>query len=200
MNVRWAQSVPAFVSLPYKDQLALLEDTWRELFVLSAAQFSLPVEAAAAAALQGREETDVAAMTELKAFQETIAKFAELRVDATEFACLRAVVLLKTSLEAKSDSDTASSNSSSSSSSSSSPRELRDQAAVNALQDQAQLTLSQYVARAYPAQPQRFGKLLLLLPSLRAVSGRTVHSVFFRCIGAIPLEKIICDMFKARGV
>ena len=190
MNVRWAQNVPAFVSLPYRDQLALLEETWRELFVLSAAQFALPVEAAAAGA---SADKDVAALTELKAFQETITKFQAMRVDATEFACLRAVVLLKTSLESKSDDATPSS-------SSPTARELRDQAAVNSLQDQAQLTLSQYVSKAYPLQPQRFGKLLLLLPSLRAVSGRTIHSLFFKCIGSIPLEKIICDMFKARGV
>ncbi len=165
--------MPAFVSLPYRDQLALLEDTWRELFVLSAAQFALPVELA----LSSSSSLDVNVLTELKTFQETISKFSSLRVDATEFACLRAIVLLKTSISS----------------------ELRDQSAVTALQDQAQLTLSQYIARAYPTQPQRFGKLLLLLPTLRAVSPATIHAAFFKCIGAIPLEKIICDMFKARS-
>ena len=191
MNVRWAQNVPAFLSLPYKDQLALLEETWRELFVLSAAQFSLPVEAAAAAAASVVDETTVTVLAELKAFQEAMGKFQAMQVDATEFACLRAIVLLKTSLESsKSDEDAAASP----------PRELRDQAAVNSLQDQAQLTLSQYVSKAYPLQPQRFGKLLLLLPNLKAVSGKTIHSLFFKCIGSIPLEKIICDMFKARRV
>ena len=44
MNVKWAKSVPAFGSLPLKDQLTLLEESWRELFVLGASQFNLPLE------------------------------------------------------------------------------------------------------------------------------------------------------------
>jgi hypothetical protein len=44
MNVKWAKSVPAFVSLPLRDQLMLLEESWRELFVLGASQFNLPWE------------------------------------------------------------------------------------------------------------------------------------------------------------
>lgn len=44
MNVKWAKSVQAFVALPLKDQLILIEGSWRELFVLGAAQFSLPVD------------------------------------------------------------------------------------------------------------------------------------------------------------
>ena len=108
-------------------------------------------------------------------------------VNGTEFACLRAVILLR-------------SGGGGGNSGAGPSRELRDQAAVTALQDQEQLTLSQYVSKAFPLQPSRFGKLLLLLPSLRSVSAATIHSVFFRCIGAIPLEKIICDMFKARAV
>ena len=187
MNVRWAQHVPAFATLPYRDQMLLLEETWRELFVLSAAQFHLPVELAEGVS---PETTPLAALAELKAFQEAILKFQAMGVDGTEFACLRAIVLLKTTLESSSSSEDEEKKGC--------PRELRDQAAVNALQDQAQITLNKYIATAYPAQPQRFGKLLLLLPALRAVSPRTVEEVFFKkTIGAIPLEKIICDMYKA---
>ena len=189
MNVRWAQHVPAFATLPYRDQMILLEETWRELFVLSAAQFHLPVELAD----MSPSETSLAALTELKAFQETIHKFQAMGVDGTEFACLRAIVLLKTTLESSSAADAAADDKKNPQ-----PRELRDQAAINALQDQAQMTLNKYIGTAYPAQPQRFGKLLLLLPALRAVSARTVEEVFFKkTIGAIPLEKIICDMYKA---
>ena len=106
-----------------------------------------------------------------------------MSVDTTEFACLRAIVLLKTSAESSSSADS---------------REVRDQAAVTALQDQAQLTLSKYISGAYPSQPSRFGKLLLLLPALRSVSSKTIEGLFFKkTIGTIPIEKIICDMYKA---
>jgi nuclear receptor subfamily 2 group E protein 1 len=44
MNIQWTKTVPAFVSLPHRDQLILLEESWRELFVLAASQFNLPLE------------------------------------------------------------------------------------------------------------------------------------------------------------
>lgn len=78
---------------------------------------------------------------------------------------------------------------------------LRDLQTVAALQDQTQLTLNKYISTAYPTQPFRFGKLLLLLPSLRSVSNRTIEELFFRkTIGSIPIERIICDMYKANDL
>jgi nuclear receptor subfamily 2 group E protein 1 len=174
MNVRWAQHVPAFTSLPYRDQMTLLEESWRELFVLSSAQFALPVELAAPSVVEE------ASLLELKNLQESIQKFQAMNVDPTEFACLRAIILLKTHIEQK---------------------ELRDQTSINSLQDQAQLTLSKYISNAYPNQPSRFGKLLLLLPSLKAINGKAIEELFFKkTIGAIPIERIICDMYKAGSV
>ena len=45
MSVKWTKSVPAFLGLPFRDQTLLLEEGWRELFVLGAAQFQMPIEA-----------------------------------------------------------------------------------------------------------------------------------------------------------
>ena len=45
MSVKWTKTVPAFSALAFRDQVLLLEESWRELFVLGAAQFQLPVEA-----------------------------------------------------------------------------------------------------------------------------------------------------------
>ncbi len=180
MNVKWAQNVPAFTSLPYRDQMLLLAESWRELFVLSSAQFGLPVELSS----QGLSGNDPL-LAELKNLQDSIQKFQAMNVDPTEFACLRAILLLKTHIEANGDES----------------KELRDNAAINSLQDQAQLTLSKYISSAYPNQPSRFGKLLLLLPSLKGISGKAIESIFFKkTIGEIPIEKIICDMYKAGAV
>ena len=90
MNVKWARSLPAFSSLCLKDQLLLLELSWRELFVLGAVQFGLPLEPLqqAAAALGVGQA--------LRAFADTIDKFRIVGVDHNEFACLRAVILFKT--------------------------------------------------------------------------------------------------------
>ena len=192
MNVRWAQHVPAFTSLPYRDQLLLLEESWRELFILSAAQFSLPIEIAAlqisssaTTSNPSNSPTIVSTLGDLKNCHEAIGKFQGMNVDATEFACLRAIILLKTCIESGGDDH----------------KEVRDQAAISALQDQAQLTLSKYISSAYPSQPSRFGKLLLLLPSLKTVSSKSIEELFFKkTIGTIPIERIICDMYKSGAI
>jgi hypothetical protein len=44
----------------------------------------------------------------------------------------------------------------------------------------------------------RFGKLLLTLPLLRSVDPKMMEQVFFNRAGeVIPIEKILCDIFKA---
>ncbi|KAF4526609.1 hypothetical protein B566_EDAN006424 [Ephemera danica] len=190
MNVKWARGLPAFTALPLRDQMLLLEESWRELFVLGAAQFSLPLEPLAAA-LQATAESSSSPnssssppplLAELRALQETQAKYRLVGVDHNEYACLRAIVLFKTAFEGEGCNKAT----------------LRESGAVAALQDHTQLTLSRYITCAYPAQPFRFGKLLLLLPALRAVSCRAIEALFFRrTIGDIPIERIICDMYKS---
>ena len=157
-----------------------MEESWRELFVLSAAQFALPVDLAASSVASDNENL----LLELKNLQDTIQKFHEMNVDLTEFACLRAIILLKTHIETGNGNDDL--------------KEIRDPATINSLQEQAQLTLSKYIANSYPNQPLRYGKLLLLLPKLKSISGKSIEELFFKkTIGAIPIERIICDMYKA---
>lgn len=43
----------------------------------------------------------------------------------------------------------------------------------------------------------RFGRLLLMIPSLKFVPSDRVEKIFFgRTIGSVPMEKLLCDMFK----
>ncbi len=99
MNVRWVKSVQAFASLPSCDQIILLEESWSELFVLAAAQFALPIETGilmTAANMSGLFSSSPSSVSQITKFQETVAKFKQMNVDATEYACLRAVTLFKT--------------------------------------------------------------------------------------------------------
>jgi len=177
MNVKWAHNLPAFTSLPYSDQILLLEESWKELFVLGLSQFIQPSELAS---LIKDPSITIETLNEIKSLQEVMLKMSSLEIDATEFACLRAILLLKNNVEDLKD--------------------LRDTAAISSLQDQTQLTLSKYITSSKPQQPHRFGKLLLLLPSLRSVSSSTIHSLFFKnTIGEIPLQRIVTDMFKSES-
>ena len=44
MSVKWARNIPSFLALPFRDQAILLEESWSELFILSAAQWSLQLD------------------------------------------------------------------------------------------------------------------------------------------------------------
>lgn len=44
MSIKWARNIPSFLALPFRDQAILLEESWSELFILSAAQWSLPLD------------------------------------------------------------------------------------------------------------------------------------------------------------
>jgi len=44
LAVQWARAVPSFAQLPNKDQKLLLEESWAELFVITAAQWGLSMD------------------------------------------------------------------------------------------------------------------------------------------------------------
>eukprot|EP00061_Rhincodon_typus_P015740 g43589.t1 len=202
-------------------------------------------------------------IAEIHALQEVVARFRQLRVDATEFACLKCIVTFK-AVPTQSGSEL---------------RNFRNASAIAALQDEAQLTLNSYIHTsivgavpiqvsreysitlpdmclvddgqalesqelfvqhlikcllevqiyyiyrfpiihficsifkelyllfvmrfatghmgncAYPAQPCRFGKLLLLLPALRSVNPSTIEEVFFKkTIGNVPITRLLSDI------
>nr|XP_003477622.2 photoreceptor-specific nuclear receptor [Cavia porcellus] len=180
MAVKWAKNLPVLSNLPFRDQVILLEEAWGELFLLGAIQWSLPLdscpllapaEASAAGSSQGRLAL---ASVERRFLQETVARFRALAVDPTEFACMKALILFKPETPG-----------------------LKDPEHVEALQDQSQMMLSQHTKAHHPSQPMRFGKLLLLLPSLRFLTSERIEHVFFcKTIGNTPMEKLLCDMFK----
>lgn len=188
MNVKWMKTVTALTALPMADQLRLLKEGWRELFVLSAAQFHLPLEVAPlleAAGLSSEPSTSermVTMLAEIRNFQEIISKFKLMQVDPMEYAYVKAIILFKTTIPGQPTEG----------------RTLRDLHATATLQDQAQLTLSKYIQTAYPTQPSRFGQLLLALPSLQTVSSATIEDLFFRkTIGSMPIDTLLCVMYES---
>ncbi|KAK6294075.1 hypothetical protein J4Q44_G00349050 [Coregonus suidteri] len=179
MSVKWAKNLPVFSNLPFRDQVILLEEAWSELFLLCAIQWSLPLDSCPLLSLPDVSPPTTQSKTsysslDLRLLQEVFSRFKALAVDPTEFACLKAIVLFKPET-----------------------RGLKDPEQVENLQDQSQVMLGQHIRSHYSSQPARFGKLLLLLPSLRFVSSERIELLFFhRTIGNTPMEKLLCDMFK----
>ncbi|XP_035648544.1 nuclear receptor subfamily 2 group E member 1-like isoform X2 [Oncorhynchus keta] len=191
MSIKWAKSVPAFSTLPLPDQLILLEEAWRELFVLGIAQWAIPVDSNTLLAVSGMNTDNTESqpmnkiISEIQTLQEVVTWFRQLRLDATEFACLKCIVTFK-AVPTHDGSEL---------------RSFRNASAIAALQDEAQLTLNSYIHTRYPTQPCRFGKLLLLLPALLSVSPSTIEEVFFKkTIGNVPITRLLSDMYKSSDI
>ncbi|XP_017578338.1 photoreceptor-specific nuclear receptor [Pygocentrus nattereri] len=178
MSVKWAKNLPVFSHLPFRDQVILLEEAWSELFLLCAIQWSLPLDSCPLLSLPDLSPPSQCksspSASDLRLLQEVFSRFKALQVDPTEFACLKAIVLFKPET-----------------------RGLKDPEQVENLQDQSQVMLAQHIHTLYTSQAARFGRLLLLLPSLHFVSSERIELLFFhRTIGNTPMEKLLCDMFK----
>ncbi|XP_071256426.1 COUP transcription factor 2-like [Salvelinus alpinus] len=176
--VEWARNIPFFPDLQITDQVALLRLTWSELFVLNAAQCSMPVHVAPLLAAAGLHAAPMSAervvsfMDHIRLFQEQVEKLKVLHVDSAEYSCIKAIVLFT--------SDACG---------------LSDVTHVDDLQEKSQCALEEYIRSQYPNQPNRFGKLLLRLPSLRTVSSSVIEQLFFiRLVGKTPIETLIRDM------
>ncbi|XP_033212665.1 photoreceptor-specific nuclear receptor-like [Belonocnema kinseyi] len=193
MAVKWAKNLPSFASLPFRDQVILLEEAWSELFLLNAVQWCLPLESSplfSAAELTALtvsphphphsgmhlapngKPSQVAA--DVRHLHDTLQRYKAVIVDPAEFACMKAIVLFRPET-----------------------RGLKDSSQIENLQDQAQVMLGQHARAQQPGRPERFGRLLLLLPLLRAVPAPRVELIYFhRTIGNTPMEKVLCDMYK----
>ncbi|XP_072930270.1 nuclear receptor subfamily 2 group E member 1 [Epargyreus clarus] len=186
MNVKWAKNVPAFTSLSLSDRLLLLEESWRDLFVIGSSQFLYPLDLKI---LYDAKNPRVN-ITDIEEFETALSELAKICPDGNEYACLRALVLFKTSIGDKNDGGSLLQ----------SPvdvRRLQDLPAVAALQDHSRIVLNEYATRMYPLNLSRSSQLLQVLSVIRRVSSVMIVELFFRAtIGDIPIERIISDMYR----
>uniref|UniRef100_A0A8C1S522 Nuclear receptor subfamily 2 group F member 6 n=1 Tax=Cyprinus carpio TaxID=7962 RepID=A0A8C1S522_CYPCA len=176
--IEWARNIPYFPELPVSEQVALLRLSWSELFILNVAQSALPLHMAPLLAAAGFHSSPMSAervvsfMDQVRIFQDQVEKLTRLQVDSAEYSCLKAIALFSPDACG-----------------------LTDPVHVESLQEKAQVALTEYERMQYPGQPQRFGRLLLRLPALRAVPANLISQLFFmRLVGKTPIETLIRDM------
>lgn len=111
-------------------------------------------------------------LNEIRSLRECMMRFKQLDVDESEFACLKALALLRPEM-----------------------RGLEDSERVESMQDQAQLILIQHEKSRSP--PTRFGKLLFLLASLRAFSPENIRKIYLqKFLGDISIDNLLYDYFN----
>ncbi|XP_023324316.1 nuclear receptor subfamily 2 group E member 1 [Eurytemora carolleeae] len=177
MAVRWARCLTPFQTLTQEDQVTLLKESWKDLFLLHLAQWSIPWDLTSILytrlnLLGGRK--DSGREIEIRTLLEILSRYREIEPDHTECGCLKTLVLFK-----------------------SESQELVDLRAVEILQEQAQSILGEFINSSYPSQPMRFGRLLLVIPLLRMIRFETVEQLFFReTVGETNINNIIIDVYN----
>lgn len=109
MAVRWVRCLVPFQTLSKTDQQLLLQESWKELFLLNFAQWSVPWDLATlfdSPQVRERIPDDPVTCVEMKTVQEILCRFRQLSPDSSEVGCMKAVILFspgELSLEEKSN-------------------------------------------------------------------------------------------------
>ncbi|XP_023949164.1 nuclear receptor subfamily 2 group E member 1-like [Bicyclus anynana] len=186
MNVKWAKNDPSFSSLSLFDRLILLEESWRDLFVIGCAQFLYPIDLKV---LLNTKNSSLHSK-DLDEFQQVLVELSKICPDTNEYSCMRPIVLFKTSFNDK--------NLDSPSQANVEVKKLQDLPAVAALQDHSKVVLNEYTTRMYPLDITRSNRLLQIISDVRRVSSDIIVELFFRAtIGDTPIERIISDMYRS---
>ncbi|KAJ8736855.1 hypothetical protein PYW07_000126 [Mythimna separata] len=185
MNVRWTKQIPAILNLSLEDQLILIEESWKNLFILGAAQFLYPMDLNM---LIDRNFSIVDNKNGASLFELALREIAKVGPDANEYACLRVIILFKNCL----DKD----GSSSPSSIDTDNRKLKGAATVSAMREQSLSMLTEYCRCTYPLQLTRACRLQNLLAIIRRVPSSAIVELFFKAtVGDTPIERILTDMY-----
>ncbi|OXU25759.1 hypothetical protein TSAR_016082 [Trichomalopsis sarcophagae] len=193
LNIAWAREVNSITGICLEDQLTLVENSWRDLFVLSAAQYAPTMDPTS---LIPPGPNSLAMSIEVSRFREVLMSLHTMALDSQEYACIRSVVLYKAGLE---NSEIVPSSRSSDGSMSPVCSKLRDVHSIMKLKDAAQAALCTKVDVSNAVGAVKYSKIVLLIPMLKHISAHSIEELFFRkTIGESPMERIICDVYLRR--
>ncbi|CAH0561881.1 unnamed protein product [Brassicogethes aeneus] len=181
LSVHWAKNIPAFQILSSESQIALLRGCWSELFTLGLAQCSHSLSlstilSALISHLHASIAQDKMSPNKVKQVTDHIVKLQDyvnimsrLHIDDKEYAYLKAIALFSVELP-----DVV----------------LRKQ--LERFQEKSFQSLRNYVNVNSPDDSDRFPRLLLRLPPLRALEPSILEELFFAAlIGKVQIDSVI---------
>jgi hypothetical protein len=96
-SIRFARNLPCFTRIPFRDQIILLEESWKKLFLLDAAYWALPLEITSLlnVGTGANDATGRPSATEIRTVQELLTHLRSFSSDLTELACLKAIIIFR---------------------------------------------------------------------------------------------------------
>ncbi|XP_060809765.1 nuclear receptor subfamily 2 group E member 1-like [Amyelois transitella] len=133
--IKWLHSVSSFVNLKSSEQISLLQNNWRELFVLGAAQYSFCLDEGHVSHVSLNRPN---MKNEIKTLQIILKRISACKLDKCEYDLLKSTLLFRTDVADSSSSQ------------------------IEMLQDQELISLQKYCATK---DPSRLGRIMLALIS-----------------------------------
>lgn len=186
-TVNFIKNLPSFYQLPQEDQLLLIQNCWAPLFVLGLAQehVEFEVKDVVAPSLLKRillnesvkegnaagSHINGASFTEVQKVKMVLEKLWNLDSCAKEYAYLKGIILFNPDVCG-----------------------LQFPQYIKALQQEAQLTLNEFILMMYSRNQPRFIWLLTALATLRDIKASTVTELFFRpVLGDVNVKDLLLE-------
>ncbi|XP_022699613.1 hepatocyte nuclear factor 4-gamma-like isoform X3 [Varroa jacobsoni] len=175
--VDWAKSLPCFLELQLDDQVALLRAHAGEHLVLGVARRSLPVKDVLLLGndflmpRNAMQDAELSVISE-RIIDELIHPMREIRVDDTEFACLKAIVFFDPNA-----------------------RGLHEPNKIKALRYQVQTALEDYTNDRQYESRGRLVQMVLLLPTLQSVTWQMIEMIqMAKSVGKTRVDSLLQEM------
>ncbi|XP_057665929.1 nuclear receptor subfamily 2 group C member 1-like isoform X2 [Diorhabda carinulata] len=186
LSVYWAKNISAFQHLSSETQICLLKNCWSELFTLGLAQCSQSLSlstilSALISHLHASIAQDKMTATKVKQVTDHIVKLQDfvttmnrLHVNEQEYAYLKAITLF-----------------------SADQPDILLRKPIEKLQEKSFQGLRTYLTINFPDDNDRFPRLLLCLPPLRAIESSILEELFFAgLIGQVQIDNVVPYILK----
>ncbi|CAG5115194.1 unnamed protein product [Candidula unifasciata] len=182
LMVEWARSSMFFKEIKVEDQMKLLHNSWSEILILDfiyrqvhnvwGKEIVTP-----SGDVIGLDILDELGLGDVRAkVFELVKKGRELKLDLTEYMCLKFIILLNPDVSG-----------------------LENRTYIEQSQEKVTAALLEYCRLVYPNVSDKYSQLLMRLPEIRLISIRTEDFLYFKHLSnEVPDQTLLTEMLHAK--
>ncbi|XP_031781410.1 transcription factor HNF-4 homolog isoform X4 [Nasonia vitripennis] len=185
--VEWAKYIPAFRKLVLDDQVALLRAHAGEHLLLGVARRSMHLKEILLlgnnciiikSSLEEQNQNLDISRVGARIMDEVVKPLNEVRIDDSEFACLKAIVFFDPNANGLSNGDI-----------------------IQKIRRQIQINLEDYINDRQYDNRGRFGDILLTLPALQSISWQMIEQIqFVKLFGVAHIDSLLQEMLLGGSI
>lgn len=179
--IDWARGLPGYDTLTLNDQAILLQAGWIEMLLLNWIFYSLPhtnkTQFSANLIVNEHLASVLGLDTVHNQLSSLVSRVQGYGIDSEEFLCLKAIGLLNAD-----------------------SRGLTGAIKVQDLVNRFSLALNYHVIAQHPDRPQKFAKIILILPQLKHLVNNVIEYFYrFKLSGEAQLSDLLVEMLEAKS-